>query len=584
MKGSKKKSIKGSARVLSFERDKDFLTKRADSRRMQNDPVNAVKLYRAALEREPHDYDTRLALSDALTDMQRFVDSNHVLIPHMHEDEYFMKEAYCRVGFNYFGLNEYAAARRCFDRFFDLTDEVSERTDAIMDAIDLMDSFIEPRSMLEDASEMSFNIKLAEAHNAMSRGSYDDAKTELKKLASKHPDDIRVQHDLAVACMCCGEYDAGLEQIEKMISADETDVSALCMKLLYAHNVNDEVMLNSVCNRLAKCEGGLPPELVPMIGIILDAGKTELALELAKHAYKNVPYDSLTCHVFALSLIKAKDYKTASKLYEKLLNINNSDPVAKYYYTKCTEEHPDPAAFRHGGMIRYQLPITGVLENIKTLSHVDTAEAELITSWRDDPSFRQLVRWGFTLEEFTISYAMLNILKAVGDSEAQTIMREAIIDPGTNPNLVHEALGMLKTIGAEEPYFAFVNGELIEGRVNMLDLSEWHIPKQYRLIFPRFHSLAAGLYNIEVYSAASGIMERFLAGLGDPLPSIDEERSVALSAALEYFACKKCGVEVKEDILERYDVTERRFNNAAVKLLNAILPEGDNEDEDEDYR
>ena len=581
--GEKKGKNKTSGRVLRFERDSGFFAKRADSKRMQNDPVNAAKFYWAALEKQPHDYEVRLALADVLSDMQRFSDSNHVLIPYMHEDAYFIKEAYCRIGFNYFAMGEYGAARRCFDNFFELTDEVSERTDVIMDALDAIDQVAERENMLTDAADEILSMDLDLAHRYMNNSEFDKAAQIMSSLHQEHPDDKRIKYDYALACMCGHEHETGLKLINELLDSDKCDISALSLKLIFAQNMHDEVMIGSICNQLASFEPELPEELLPIIGVLLDAGRTELALKLAKRVYKKAPFDCLTNHVLALCNIKLKQFNIAAKIYDRLLCINKNDSIAGFYRTKCTEHAEEFLSIKLDNLAHYQLPLSDMLNNIKLIASLNVEDEQMLKEkWHADASFRSVIRWGFTLKEFSISYGMLGLLKYIGDEDAQYLMREAIIDPDTNPTLAHEALGMLKSIKAPEPYFAFVHGTLLEGRVNMVDLSARNVPKQYMLIYPRFNSTAAGLYDFEVYAAASGILESYFASLGEYFPQLDEQRSTALSAALECAACKKCGVEIKDDLLERYGITERRLKNALDKLISAVLAESPYKEEPEE--
>ena len=105
----------------------------------------------------------------------------------------------------------------------------------------------------------------------------------------------------------------------------------------------------------------------------------------------------------------------------------------------------------------------------------------------------------------------------------------------------------------------------------MINLSEWNVPRQMRLIFPRFQRMAEGLYDVEVYAVASGIMETFIANQHGKFPKLTEERSIALSAALECVACAKCGVDARNDVIDRYGITERRLKNALAMIYSVLL-------------
>ena len=199
-----------------------------------------------------------------------------------------------------------------------------------------------------------------------------------------------------------------------------------------------------------------------------------------------------------------------------------------------------------------------------------TAES-LRDKWENDAEFRDTVRWAFTLHEFNISYAMLNLLRAVWCDRAEHLVRSVMADADVSRSIVNEAMGILKRMDAQEPFYAMLDGSLLEGRVNIVDILNVRIPRQYRLIFERFRESAGELYSREVINAAAGIVERFIANTGGEFKKISREQSEALSAAVEYLACDQCGVPAKDDALERYGVTEHRLMNALNVIVSTVV-------------
>ena len=52
---------------------------------------------------------------------------------------------------------------------------------------------------------------------------------------------------------------------------------------------------------------------------------------------------------------------------------------------------------------------------------------------------------------------------------------------------------------------------------------------------------------------------------------LSDQQSAAISAAMEFLACERCGVLVPEDLLERYGVTERRLSNAIDRIIKVFM-------------
>lgn len=561
-------------RILHFSQDPAFYVKRGDMKRAQNDLISAISMYNEALEKDPFDFDTRLSAAEVLTDMARFNDSNRMLIPYMHLDEEFKKDAYCMVGFNLMGLSELEGAKACFDRFFELTDEVSERTDAILDAIDYIESLDTDEPALSDAAVIKRNSDIRRAHEAFNRGDYEEASNLFAQLYNDKPGDSIIIYQLALSCLCCHREEEGAGYLEKLIESDGNNWTALSLKLMYAKGMNNEIEMTQVAKKLEKCDSEQPDVLLRVNGALIEAGSFEAAARIAKRLVKLMPYDSLANHRLAVSYMRSKDFPNAAKVYGKLLRIDKNDYIAKYYRTACIKAETDPSAARiaEKAIIHYQLPVESIIVRAKSLlASRDTSAEELIESWKNDASFRETVRWAFTLNEFNVSYAMLSLLRMVKDDHSVRLIREIMSDIETNRAIVNEAMGTLKRMGAAEPFFAIMDGSLLEGRVNIIDLSNVKIPHTYAGIFPRFSKKATPYYSGEVISTGANIIERFLANLKGSFPRISEDQSVALSAALEILACDQCGAEVCTDIEERYGVSKRRLMNAIDRIVKTVI-------------
>lgn len=557
-------------KILDFTQGPSFYAKRGDARRAQNDLISAISMYNKALERDPYDLDTRIAAAQILTDMSRFNDANRLLVPFMHEDEEFEKESWCMIGFNLMGLSEFEGARRCFDRFFGMTDEVSERTDAVLDAVDYIDSLSAPEPMLSDAAVIERARREAEAQKAFDSGEFERAAEAWEKLAEEAPGESRLLYDTALACICCHREGDGKRHIERLLELEPNNVHALCLKLLYAKNERDEAEKERLVRLLEDSEAETPEELLRVNGVLIEIGRYESALRFAQKLVKLMPYDTLANHRVGVCLIKLGQYQKAADIYDKLLKIDSSDAVAKYYRGICSEEQAGELS--GAPMIQYQLPFEKIIGKAKELlDNKDSSVEGLRERWETDPDFRSTVRWAFSLREFNISNAMINLLRAIGGESAERTIREAMADIDANRQIINEAMGALKRMEAPEPYFAMLDGCLVEGRVNMIDLSSVNIPKAYREIFPRFVQTSGEFYDGEVKNAAASIAERFLAGTGGVFKPITEKQSAALSAAIEYLACDKCDRLVHDGVLERYGITERRLMNAVDKLVKALI-------------
>ncbi|MBO6061635.1 MAG: tetratricopeptide repeat protein [Clostridia bacterium] len=565
-------------KVLSFERDTSFFVKRGDAKRAKNDPVNAMNMYNEALERDPFDYDTRLAAAELLTDMSRYNDSNRLLIPYMHKDEFFCREAYCNVGFNLLAMGFNEGARICFNRFFEMTDEVSARTDAILDALDYIESFDSEPGALAEVSEAEFDVKMEAARRAFDSGDFKTSAQLLAPLEKNEPDNREVLYQLALSNLCDGKPREARAYAEKIISSKPDDVSAISLALLCAKSLGNEFDIASLAKRLEKCETDDRDELYRLNAALLECGRFEQAEASAKKLVKMEPYIPLANHRLGVCLMKQGRYAKAEELYDKLVKIDKNDRVARYFRKICTKaQDGSGSAFVPDRMlVHYQIPFPAVLEEVRSIvENKDLPVEHMIETWNNDPVFRSKVRWAFGIREYNISCAMVAVLRIIGDESAQLLLREAISDIEVSDAVINEALGALKALNAPEPYFAMAAGRLLEGRVNIVDMMHASVPRSYREIFPRFRRSADGLYSNEIYSTGASLAEQFLIGNYNDYKPISTAQSEALSAALEFLACERCGVLAADDILERYAVSERRFENAVNRFLSVVMTAGE---------
>lgn len=580
------KEKSGAGKILHFERDSAFYAKRGDAKRAQNDLVSAISMYMEALERSPHDYDTRLAAAEILTDMSRFNDSNKLLIPYMHEDEEFCKDAYCIVGFNMLGMGEYDGARGCFERFFELTDEVSERTDAILDALDYIESLELEQPVLKDAANVEYESRILEATKAFENDDFTRSESILKSLSAEYPQNTDILYRLALSCLCQNKIRECDEYISELIRMDENNWSALGMKLMCAKALNNELEMSRLSKKLEDCSSMVPEDLLRVNGALIEVGCLEGALKAALKLRKLLPYDTLSNHRLAVCYMGLKQFSKAADIYGFLLRIDRNDRIARFYHSYCIEAAVKPGreTFLIPSIVQYQLPFDVIMDDVKKLLDINRigGAEQIAEKWENDDDFSAIVRWAFSLNEFNITHAMFAVLQLVSDSKAEHIVREVLSDIDIRDSVINEGLGTLKRMGAHEPFFAITGGRLLEGKVNIVDLSELHVPKSYRDIFIRIHKQANDLLNEEVMSVASSLAERFImCSLGSFKP-LSKEQSEALSAAIEFLACERCNVIVRDDLLERYGVTEKRLSNAIDRIIKAFVGETDDKGLDTD--
>ena len=145
-------------------------------------------------------------------------------------------------------------------------------------------------------------------------------------------------------------------------------------------------------------------------------------------------------------------------------------------------------------------------------------------------------------------------------------LRDFALRKEESTDLKRDTFAMLKAINAKEPYLSYIEGELVESRVSLMPVMPKGLPKAYGEVMENCVDYMRGIRDDRCISTAVKLWGKYVNGLSS-YPPISNGQKMALAAALEYEACRKCGVEVtKLELCSKYGISMVRFNNAMGKL------------------
>jgi hypothetical protein len=269
------------------------------------------------------------------------------------------------------------------------------------------------------------------------------------------------------------------------------------------------------------------------------------------------------------------DAEGAREYYHKLLKINPHDTIARYYLNQCRHSEAKGKPLFARWTIPYQVPFG---EAFRRLNHINRALAneqdELARQWSGEAAFRDLIVWATTLSDVRVKRSMLSLIYTFGDRNSEHILRDFLLRTDQPDDLKRAVFGMLKNLGAKEPYKAYINGRWVNGRVSIVEL-DYKIPASYESVMQTLMQFMLGNCREECASEAARVFKRYIESLDQKFPRITVSQEISLAAALEYFGRKNCGEEVtQEEIAQVYRVTKQRLRNAIQKLEPfAALPE-----------
>src|SRR5690554_1773027 len=106
-------------KVIPFDQNGQFYHRKAKKHMDNNNYLNALSLYRKAVEKEPQNVEYLLDLAEVFTEMGCFDQSSKVLFSIL-QRENARVDCYFGLGCNFLGMQDYARAMECFEKYLDI--------------------------------------------------------------------------------------------------------------------------------------------------------------------------------------------------------------------------------------------------------------------------------------------------------------------------------------------------------------------------------------------------------------------------------------------------------------------------------
>ncbi len=558
-------------KVISFEPGGDFFLKRGSQRLERNDLLEALASYRQALRRDPDNAECRLAIAEVLTEMQRYDESNRFLFALLSHEEK-PTECYFGMACNFIGLQDYHRAYDSLESYLMIDPEGEYAADAI-DILEAMDDEETMRAMpyYRTDEQREAAQRCLRAKHLLEMGNNEQAIELLETTARENPQDLFVQNNLSMGYFCTYRYDDAIQKALKVLETEPDNVQAHCNLALYYNASGDKEKVKEQAAKIQDVRTEEPDDVNRMAVVLLELGYDEAALRFAKQAYSMMPYDPNVIHRLGTCRYRLGQYRQALVCYDRLMKLDEDDTVAKYYRARCYRALKGEKSA--GGWINYyQVPYEEMLRRIKHINHILAKPyPELMRMWREDRAFKPLLLWGLNLTDEGAKRALLTLIGSFGDKEAEYALRDFQLLPAQPDTLKREVFGLLKQLRAPEPYLAYLNGELVQSKINIARLPHKYIPVPYQRMLQLLLESVLTRRSQQCVEACMDLYEQFLSAF-ERLPRITNPQTRAIAAALEYLGCEKCGETTsRQDVMETYGVTSVRLNNALKRVRTALM-------------
>lgn len=554
---------KGPGRVLPFKGTGTHYFRQALSKADSNDLPGACASYQMALRLEPDNPEYILGMAEMLTGMGRFDDSNRVLLRYFPEEKDRPTECYFGMGCNFYGLMEYGNARNALERYLDLEPEGMFAYDAY-DMLDALESYGE-----ENMSEVTVLQKeeaLEKARQRMAEGELDQAETLLEKELEVRPDHMAARCDLALVWYCRQEKKRAEAALEQVLQEAPEHVQARCTRALLRQSNHDMQGAMEDAQALREMTIEDMDDLHRASLTLMELGDFAGAQPFLRKMAQRAPYDTGILHRQGLCAYALEEYDRAAHYYDLLTKIDRTDTIARYYRRLCKRTAAGGKK-RQGLPLHYQVPMDEVVQRVRTLNnYIRKSKEAQQAEWGPEGELTGLAQWCLTLSEDDIRQAALHLIASFGDVWSERLLRDFALRREPDAEIKRRALGLLKHIGAKEPYLTYIDGQMMESRVSLLPGLPENLPAPYRDVLKTCLEGMRGVRSEDAVQRAGKLWQSYLEQ-ENHYAHLTGAQVAALAAALEYTACQAAEEKVtKLELCRKYGVSMLRFNGALAKL------------------
>ncbi|MFU0800742.1 MAG: tetratricopeptide repeat protein [Xylanivirga thermophila] len=556
--------------VIPFDQDGEFFYRKACKYVKDNRYIDALNFYRKAVEKEPENIDYMLDLAEVFTEMTYFDESNKLLFSILENDDS-VSDCYFGLGCNFLGLQEYDKAEECFEKYLDkapngvYSEDAKELLEILRDEQFYLDVFDEFEFIDPKIYKMASKGKVL-----LDDGEYEKAARQLQKVLKLDPTLVFAKNNLALAYFCMSKLDRAIELSKEVLDVFPSNVHANCNMAIFLQEKGDSEGKQKYTNSILNLPTDDVEDLHKMAVTLCELKEHQKANIYLKMLLQYKPYDVKILHYTAVSAFNLRRFREAMEYWDKVDKLSPYNTISNFYkrYTQNL--------LRYNGEFKelpygFQVPYEEVVFRVKKINEIfNTPKSELKEKWESNDSLKALLIWGLELNDDTIKRAILNTVASFGDQNAERFLRDFILKRDENKDLKKDALTMLKQIGAKEPYIAYVDDNIVEVKVNIIDMSRIKIPKELQNIADFTISNMEDRYSDGYQEQIKDLWVKFIkAQYPDKVPRIRKKE--AWAAALELYYCMKNDIKIsKGEIIDYYGISYKTLDTNYKKLVNVL--------------
>lgn len=570
MKGIRKERELTGNRVIPFAQESQFFHRRAIKGLDDNRLPQALAFVRRAIELEPDNISYQLDMADIYTEMGCFEESNRILFSLVFQEDA-PAECYYGMACNYMGLHD---ARRAQEHLMQYL-QIDQAGQYAEDAEDMLDYLEETELFLENENP-AYTLAI-QGKEALDGGQYEEAEEKLKRAVDLDDELVFARNNYALTLYCMDRLEEAVAQALATVEKFPKNAHALCNLAIFLHEKGVLERPEELLEEAIALRDPDPESLHKIALTACELAKHEQAYKVLSQLIQKAPYDVKMLHYMAAACMNTGRLQKARAYWARALRLQPDDSVIAYYMKwvqgllqkKIGGAYPIPYHF--------QVPHQEIMRRVRLMNTIVSQGPEAaLDAWQERGEFEQTILWGVQARDPAIQQAMLSLVATFKDKMAEKVLRDFLLMEQESDEIKREVLGMLKQMGAQEPYVAYLEGALGEVRVSVLSV-EGELPMIYQQVL---EDAIAGMRTMRGGAWVQGMVKlwmEYVSSLGGHLPVI--RKTKGWSAALEYAISVRMGepLDLSELCIQR-GVTEATVRACAKKILDTSRSKGSNKE------
>jgi tetratricopeptide (TPR) repeat protein len=555
-------------KVVAFERGAEFYFDLGYKYIQKGKLKTALRYMEKAVGLKPYDSFIQFNYAGLLAELGDIDRSTEVLVNIVRNLDPDYLECYFGLGCNYLQMQKIKKSSEYFRLYLekDPDGEFSEEAEELLEMLTMIK---DANNNLDDEElEKIYKIE-EEAIDHLEKREYEKATQKFETVVQMLPNAVPARNNLSLAYYYLGFLDKAIELAREVLTYEETNVHANCNLAIFFNKQGTTSWVEKQLRIISRIRTDNEDYLYKIGDTYGSLGRHGNAYRTFKKLLSVDPKNPMYIHFAAVAAFNSRKYKEGIKLWEKLEQLDSDNMLSSYYIDTALRQMENEDESLYFPYI-YQLPREEIKNRLDFIyKFIETPADECKAQLSESKQVSDLLYFVIIFEMYFLRKLIFNKIKNDKLVGAEASIRKFMLRADVESYIKMEAVFLLNSIGAKEPYTVSLDGETKNVTIDSLDFPESEWKSIWSEVRDRALTMMKTCYRRPYKKIVEDIWYEFIKSTYPEVPEIDDTEVWA--AALEYTYCSLCNAGASEQQLsEKYGIASARLLEKVEIINNAI--------------